>query len=295
MSAEADLAPEFERLTILQPIPDGRHGTAAAPGPTGTALSLIFPCYNEAERLPQTLAAYLAELPWQPGAVEVLVVDDGSTDQTFAVAQAIAAQDDRVRVIRNQPNHGKGFGVRTGVLAANGELIVFTDADGSYGPGQVARVTAALADAPVAIGSRPAGWATGPPARRLASRLFNRAIRALLGLPFGDTQCGLKGFRRHAALELFGRARLDGFAFDAEILFLTRRLGLAVAEVPVRAEVRDGSKVQLAVDALAMLGDVLRVRRWAVSGGYDRTVSQAAGTSTAEALGPELGRAAQPG
>jgi glycosyltransferase involved in cell wall biosynthesis len=292
MSTAADVAPEFERLTVLQPTTDRR--STAAPAPTGTALSLVFPCYNEAERLPQTLAAYLAELPRQPGAVEVLVVDDGSTDQTFAVAQAIAAQDDRVRIIRSQPNHGKGFGVRTGVLEANGALIVFTDADGSYGPGEVARVTAALADAPVAIGSRPAGWATGPPARRLASRLFNRAIQALLGLPFGDTQCGLKGFRRYAARELFGRARVDGFAFDVEVLFLARRLGLAVSEVPVRAEVRDGSKVQLAVDALGMLGDVLRVRRWAVSGGYDRVVSQAADTCTAATLGPEFGRAAQP-
>jgi dolichyl-phosphate beta-glucosyltransferase len=292
MSAAADVAPEFERLTLLQPTSD--HRSTAAPAPTGTALSLVFPCYNEAERLPQTLAAYLAALPRQPGAVEFLVVDDGSTDQTFAVAQAIAAQDDRVRVIRSQPNHGKGFGVRTGVLQAKGELIVFTDADGSYGPGEVARVTVALADAPVAIGARPAGWATGPPVRRLASRLFNRAIQALLGLPFGDTQCGLKGFRRHAARELFGRARLDGFAFDVELLFLARRLGLVVTEVPVRAEVRDGSKVQLVVDALGMLGDALRVRHWAVSGSYDRVISMVPDPSPASGLGAELGRAAQP-
>jgi len=293
MSAAAEVAPGLERLTVPQPIPDG-HGTAA-PRPTSTALSLIFPCYNEAERLPQTLAAYLARLSREPGAVEILIVDDGSTDETFAVARAVAARDHRVRVIRSQPNHGKGFGVRTGVLEANGELIVFTDADGSYGPGEVARVTAALADAPVAIGSRPVGWATGPAARRLASRLFNRAIRVLLGLPFGDTQCGLKGFRRQAALEVFGRARLDGFAFDAEVLFLARRLGLAVSEVPVRAEERDGSKVQLVVDALGMVRDVLRVRRWAVSGGYDRAVHQAADTCTAVTLGAELGRTAEPG
>jgi dolichyl-phosphate beta-glucosyltransferase len=292
MSAAAHVAPEFERLTVLQPTTD--HRSTAAPARTGTWLSLVFPCYNEAERLPQTLAAYLAELPRQPGAVEVLVVDDGSTDQTFAVAQAIAAQDDRVRVIRSQPNHGKGFGVRTGVLQANGELIMFTDADGSYGPGEVARVTAALAVAPVAIGSRPAGWAAGPLARRLASRLFNRAIRALLGLPFGDTQCGVKGFRRHAAGELFGRARLDGFAFDVEVLFLARRLGLRIIEVPVRAEVRDGSKVQLVVDALGMLRDVLRVRRWALSGSYDRVISMVPDPSPASGLGAELGRAAQP-
>ena len=129
----------------------------------------------------------------------------------------------------------------------------------------------------------------------MASRLFNRAIRALLGLPFGDTQCGLKGFRRPAALEVFGRSRLDGFAFDAEVLFLARRLGLTVSEVPVRAEERDGSKVQLVVDALDMLRDVLRVRRWAASGGYDRAVHQAADTCTAVSLGAERGRAVEPG
>jgi glycosyltransferase involved in cell wall biosynthesis len=295
VSAAADVNPGMKRLTVLQPTTDD-HGTTAAPMPTGAALTLVFPCYNEAERLPRTLAVYLAELSRQPGEVEVLVVDDGSTDQTSAVADAIAARDDRVRVIRSQRNHGKGFGVRTGVLEAQGKLIVFTDADGSYGPHDVARVAAALTDAAVAIGSRPAGWATGPLARRLASRLFNHAIRALLGLPFGDTQCGLKGFRRQAALEVFGRARLDGFAFDAEVLFLARRLGLQVDEVPVRAEERDGSKVQLVVDALCMLRDVLRVRRWAVSGGYDRAVCQIADTSMAtSALGAELGRAAQAG
>jgi dolichyl-phosphate beta-glucosyltransferase len=287
VSAAADVAPGLGQGTVPQPTTDGTC-TASAAKSTRTALTLIFPSYNEAERLPQTLAAYLAELPRRPGEVEVLVVDDGSTDQTFAVAEAIAARDDRVRVIRSQPNHGKGHGVRTGMLEATGELLVFTDADGSYGPGEVARVTAALADAPVAIGSRPAGWATGRPARRLASRLFNRAIQALLGLPFRDTQCGLKGFRRHAALELFGRARLDGFAFDAEILFLARRLGLAVTEVPVRAEVRDGSKVQLVVDALDMLGDVLRVRRWAVSGGYDRGISMVLDPSPPPGLVPRL-------
>jgi Glycosyl transferase family 2 len=202
VSAAAEVAPGLERWTVPQPTTDGQ-GTAVAM-PTGTALTLVFPCYNEAERLPQTLAAYLGELPRQPGAVEVLVVDDGSTDQTFAVAQAIAAQDDRVRIIRSQPNHGKGFGVRTGMLHARGELLVFTDADGSYGPGEVARVTAALAHAPVAIGSRPAGWAAGPPARRLASRLFNRAIQALLRLPYRDTQCGLRAFAATRRLSCSG-------------------------------------------------------------------------------------------
>jgi dolichyl-phosphate beta-glucosyltransferase len=232
------------------------------------ALSLIVPCYNEAGRLPRTLASQLAALSQRPGEVELLVVDDGSTDQTLAVAHAAAARDARVRVIASQPNRGKGFAVRTGVLAAEGQLVAFTDADGSYGPGEVQRVVAALADAPVAIGSRELGAASGSLARRLASRQFNHVIQALLGLPFRDTQSGLKGFQRPAALEIFGRARLDGFAFDAEVLFLARRLGLRISEVPVRAEQRDGSKVQLAVDAVRMLRDVATVSSWAAAGIY---------------------------
>ena len=237
-----------------------------------TALTIILPCFNEAMRLPTALATYLGWFPASPDEVEVLVVDDGSTDGTLAVADAAASGDARVRVLRTQPNHGKGFAVRTGMLAAQGDRIVFTDADGSYTPAEVERVALALGGADVAIGARgdlDAG--TGPVLRRLASRVFNRAMRLVLGLPYRDTQCGLKGLRREAARELFTRARIDGFAFDAEALFLAGRLGLEVAEVPVRAEERDGSKVRLAVDALRMLRDMWGVRRAARAGAYDVT------------------------
>jgi dolichyl-phosphate beta-glucosyltransferase len=226
-----------------------------------TALSVIFPCYNEAERLPATLEAYLAHLSRAPGEVEVLVVDDGSTDATVAVADAAAGEDPRVRVIRTGPNRGKGFAVRVGMLAAAGDRVVFTDADGAYEPGEVDRVARALAQAPVAIGTRDPSAASGTLTRRLASRVFNRAMRVLLGLPFRDTQCGLKGFRRDAARAVFSQARLDGFAFDAEALVLARRLGLAVAEVPVRAQQRAGSKVRLIVDAQRMLAQAWAIRR----------------------------------
>jgi len=238
-------------------------------------LSVVLPCYNEAGRLPATLATYLAHFPAGADEVEVLVVDDGSTDDTLAVAGAAASGDARVRVLHTQPNHSKGFAVRTGMLAARGGLVVFTDADGSYTPAEVERVARALAGAQVAIGARgdlvgPAG----PVLRRLASLVFNRAMRMVLGLPYRDTQCGLKGFRREAARELFTRARVDGFAFDAEALFLAGRLGLRVAEVPVRAEERAGSKVRLAVDALTMLRDMGGVRRAARAGAYDRAPRQ---------------------
>jgi dolichyl-phosphate beta-glucosyltransferase len=241
-------------------------GPSSPPG-VRTALTVVLPCYNEAERLPATLEAYLAHLSRIPGEVEVLVVDDGSTDATSAVAEAVATVDTRVRVLTNRPNRGKGFAVRAGMLAGRGDLIVFTDADGSYGPRELDRIVLALAESPVAIGARMEA-ATGPLTRRAASRVFNLAIRGLLGLPFCDTQSGLKGFRRAAAREIFSRTRLDGFAFDVEALFLARRLGLEIAEVSVQAKECQGSKVRVAVDAQRMLGEVWAVRQLAVSGTY---------------------------
>jgi glycosyltransferase involved in cell wall biosynthesis len=243
-------------------------------------LSIVLPCLNEADRLPGTLAAYLAHFPPSRSEVELIVVDDGSTDGTSAIADQIAAADPRVRVVRTPHNHGKGYAVRVGMHAAQGELVVFTDADGSYGPEQLERVVAALAEAPVAIGARldPESAGGSPVLRRLASPVFNRAMRLLLGLPYADTQCGLKGFRRDAAEALFSRARVDGFAFDAEALLVAARLGLEVVEVPVVAEDRQGSKVRLGGDALRMVADVWRVRRAASRGVYDETpVRESAG------------------
>ena len=235
-------------------------------------LSIVLPCLDEAERLPGTLAAYLAHFPPSRAEVELVVVDDGSTDGTTAVADQAAAADPRVRVVRTTHNHGKGYAVRVGIQAAQGELVAFTDADGSYGPEQLERVVAALERAPVAIGARLDGQAgAGSRLRRLASLVFNRVMRLLLGLPYADTQCGLKGFRRDAAEAVFRRARVDGFAFDAEALLVARRLGIEVVEVPVRAEERPGSKVRLRGDALAMVADVWRVRRAAARGDYDET------------------------
>jgi glycosyltransferase involved in cell wall biosynthesis len=225
-------------------------GWPPAPGGSPT-LSIVLPCLDEAERLPGTLAAYLAHFPPSLAEVELVVVDDGSSDGTTAIADQIAAADPRVRVVRTTRNH---------------------DADGSYGPEQLELVVAALARAPVAIGARLGSDADpGSPLRRLASRVFNRVMRLLLGLPFSDTQCGLKGFRRDAAEAVFGRARVDGFAFDAEALLVARHLAIEVVEVPVRAEERQGSKVRLGGDALAMLSDVWKVRRAAARGAYDET------------------------
>jgi dolichyl-phosphate beta-glucosyltransferase len=251
--------PPSHPMARLRPTDETADAFRASVG-AAPALTVILPCYNEAERLPGTLQALLAHLSAAPGEVEVLVVDDGSTDATVTVAEAAAAADGRVRVLSYRPNRGKGFAVRTGVLAARGELVVFTDADGSYRPSDLDRIVAALAQAPVAIGTR-AGSASGPVARRAASRVFNLAIRGALGLPFGDTQSGLKGFQRAAAQEIFRRALVDGFAFDVEVLWLARQLRLEVTEVGVQALERQGSKVQMVADALEMLSEVWTVRR----------------------------------
>jgi dolichyl-phosphate beta-glucosyltransferase len=154
-------------------------------------LSIVLPCHDEAVRLPPTLARYLAGFPPDPAAVEFIVVDIGSSDGTAAVAERFAARDPRVRVLRT-PSRGKGFGVRAGMLAARGRLVAFTDGDGSYGPEQLRQVMEALQEAPVAIGVRSAGTASGL-RRSLASSAFNAAVRLAVGLPIRDTQCGPKG------------------------------------------------------------------------------------------------------
>jgi dolichyl-phosphate beta-glucosyltransferase len=259
------------------------------------ALTVVLPCYNEAERLPETLQGLLGHLSATPGEVEVLVVDDGSTDATAGVAATVVAVDRRVRMLSYRPNRGKGFAVRTGMLAAQGKLVVFTDADGSYRPSDLDRILAALAQTPVAIGTR-AGGTSGPVARRVASRVFNLAIRGALGLPFGDTQSGLKGFRRPAAQQIFSRARVDGFAFDVEVLWLARQRRLEVAEVQVQAVERPGSKVQVVADALEMLGEVWMVRQAAThrglgEGGPAPTRSAQVPASAAD---PQLGTVAAP-
>ena len=255
--------------------------TGAVSSPqAGPSLTVVLPCYNEAERLPGTLRSLLAHLSGVPGQVEMLVVDDGSTDATVAAVDAIAAADARVRLLCLSPNRGKGAAVRAGMLAAEGELIVFTDADGSYGPSELDRIIRALAEAPVAIGARVT--TSGPLTRRVASRVFSLAIRVLVGLPFPDTQSGLKGFRRAAAREIFSRARLDGFAFDVEALVLAGRLGFDVVEVGVQAIERRGSKVRVLADARQMLGDVWAVRRAVANGTYGGVQQHPAGEPQTE-------------
>jgi dolichyl-phosphate beta-glucosyltransferase len=205
---------------------------------TAPALSLVIPAYNEEKRLPVSLARIAEWLGSRAPALtaEVLVVDDGSSDRTAAVAEKTAAGLGLAfRVIRLPANRGKGAAVRAGALEAAGDHVLVTDADLSTPIEEVDKLLAA--GAPVAIGSRGVD-ATLVKQRqslfRVASgRLFNLLVRVLVVSGIRDTQCGFKLFRRDAAREVFSRASVDRFAFDVEALLLARRLGYAIAEVPV--------------------------------------------------------------
>jgi dolichyl-phosphate beta-glucosyltransferase len=229
-------------------------------------LSIVIPAYNEERRLPSTLDAVLAWLDHEARAdVEVIVVDDGSRDNTAAIAEARACQDSRLRVLRNPVNHGKGYAVRHGMLAARGDWILFSDADLSAPIGELPKLILAAEKngADIAIGSRGIDRSLigvhQSLGRELSGIFFNRVMRLMTGLPFLDTQCGFKLYRRAAAQRVFPLQRLDGFSFDVEDLFIAKAIGLKTVEVPVKWNNVEGTKVSLAQGVQSFL-DLLRIR-----------------------------------
>ena len=238
------------------------------------SLSIIIPAYNEENRLPSTLreiTGYLAMSEWHPA--EILVVDDGSTDGTVQVAQQYANQGFAVRVLRNPGNRGKGFAVRHGMQEGTGEFLLFSDADLSTPIAEIEKLWAAVRDsgAEVAIGSRALDRSLigvrQPLFRERAGQVFNWVMQRVLGLPLADTQCGFKLFRHDAARAIFSRQQLDRFGFDAEALFLAKKLGFKIEEVPVRWNDVAGSKVSMSSGARGFL-DLVRVRLNDVRGIY---------------------------
>ena len=230
-------------------------------------LSVVIPAFHEEGRLGPTVRAVQRFLDGLRYAGEILVVDDGSADGTLREARALAPECPSLRILTFPINHGKGFAVREGVRAATEDVVLFTDADLSTPIEDVERLWPSL-DAGFAVviasrhlpGSRDLvrqSWK-----RRAMGRIFN-VLLSLLGVRgIRDTQCGFKLFRRDAARLLFDPLRTIGFAFDVEILLRARRLGLRVAEVPVRWTEGPGSHVRPVWDAAQMLRDVLRMRRW---------------------------------
>jgi len=224
------------------------------------------PAYREEDRIGDTVSRVLAALEGLDA--EVVVVDDGSPDGTAAAAEAAGA-----RVVRLDPNRGKGAAVRAGVLAATGRTIAFTDADLAYDPGHLRTLLERVEEGwDVVVGNRwhaDSSAEVQPLLRRLSSRLFNLLTATVLLGQWRDTQCGLKAFRSDAARRLFGRTRLDGFAFDVEVLHLVERARLSLTEVPVTVSNDERSTVRVGTDAVTMVRDLWRVRRWSAEGRYD--------------------------
>lgn len=246
-------------------------------------LSVVIPAYNEARRLPSTLQSVLDHLDDQDYDANVIVVDDGSTDGTADVARRYDLQHRRVDVIEN-PHHGKGATVRRGMLAADGEIILFTDADLSAPIEEIDSLLPWFDQGyDVVIGSREGAGArryAEPFYRHLMGRVFNFLVRLLTVEGIQDTQCGFKAFRRDVARDLFSRMRLYSdsgdsvrgamvTAFDVEVLFLAQRLGYRIREVPVEWHYSNETKVNPFKDSWRNLRDVLRVRWNAVRGVYD--------------------------
>jgi glycosyltransferase involved in cell wall biosynthesis len=234
-------------------------------------LSIVIPAYNEERRLPATLDRILEYAQRSPVPVmEILVVDDGSRDGTAALVEA---RTGILRLIRNPGNRGKGYAVRNGMLAAQGDWILSTDADLSAPIGELEKLieSARREDAVVAIGSRALDRRLvkvhQPMVRELSGRAFNMVMRGVTGLPFRDTQCGFKLFRRDAAREIFSRQVEDGFSFDVEDLLIARVLGLRSIEVPVEWSNVEGTKVSL-TQGMKSFADLVRIRSRAVRGGY---------------------------
>jgi dolichyl-phosphate beta-glucosyltransferase len=232
-------------------------------------LSVVIPAYNEALRLPSTLARVRDYLAGRGEEYEIVVVDDGSTDATAEVARAAG---DLVRVLRHEPNRGKGFAARRGMLAAAGERRLMTDADLSTPIEELEGLEAALDRGyDVAIGSRAVAGARievrQPAYREAMGRLFNVLVQALLLPGVSDTQCGFKLFTAAAAAAAFAPCRLDGFSFDVEALFAARRRGLRIAEVPVLWRNDAATRVSLGGGGTAFV-DLLRIRFRALRGAY---------------------------
>lgn len=229
-------------------------------------LSVIIPAYNEARRLGPGLGGILAFLGRNYPDFELIVVDDGSQDGTAGVVSAALAGEPRARLISYQPNRGKGYAVRAGVLASRGDQVLFMDADLSTPLSEIPRLLAHLADADIVIGSRglpEADIRVRPPFyRRAASWLFDQIKYALVGLRrFRDTQCGFKAFRGAVARPLFALGQVDRFMFDVEILYLAEQAGLRIREMPVAWADMPGSKVRFWEGVINMFRDLWRIRR----------------------------------
>ncbi|MFZ0806322.1 MAG: dolichyl-phosphate beta-glucosyltransferase [Candidatus Sulfotelmatobacter sp.] len=236
--------------------------------------SIVIPAYNESARLGASLEKVLAYVHQQGWDAEVIVVNDGSRDNTAQIVRALAAQDSTLRLIENPGNRGKGYSVRNGMLHAQGRIVLFSDADLSSPIEEAPKLLQALeAGADIAIGSR---WLRAetqtqrqPLHRQLFGRIFNLLLRATLGLQFADTQCGFKAFKRPAVEAIFPLQKIERWGFDPEILFLAQKFGYKIKEVPVLWGHSGGTRINPIVDGSRMFQEMLHIRWNDITGKYD--------------------------
>jgi glycosyltransferase involved in cell wall biosynthesis len=247
-------------------------------------LSIVIPAYNESARIEAALERVLgcvAERGWD---AEVLVVDDGSKDDTAAIVERWMVKHPRLHLVKNAGNRGKGYSVRNGLLQAAGDVVMFTDADLSAPMEEAERLLAAIAEgADVAIGSR---WMDRtrqtihqPLYRQFFGRCFNWVTRRVMGLPFKDTQCGFKAFRRDVAQIIFRLQTIERWGFDPEILFIARKLKYVIREVPVTWGHDERSRMSYLKDGMKMLEDMAVIRGNSVRGRYDEAIAAMKDTS----------------
>jgi dolichyl-phosphate beta-glucosyltransferase len=235
--------------------------------------SIVIPAYNESQRLGATLEKVLAYVRQQRWDAEIIVVNDGSRDNTAEIVRAFANNHSTVRLVENPGNRGKGYSVRNGILNSHGDIVVFSDADLSSPIEEMPKLLEALATgADIAIGSR---WLRAELQtqrqslhRQLFGRVFNLLLRIILGLQFKDTQCGFKAFTRRAAQTILPQQRIERWGFDPEILFLARKFGFRVVEVPVRWGHSGGTRINPLVDGARMFQEMFRIRWYDLTGKY---------------------------
>jgi dolichyl-phosphate beta-glucosyltransferase len=235
--------------------------------------SMVLPAYNEAARIGASLdkiAEYAQQHAWT---IEVIVVNDGSTDRTADIVRDYGMRYSWLRLIENPGNRGKGFSVRNGMLHARGDILLFSDADLSSPIQEADKLVAALqSGADVAIGSR---WVhkelqviRQPLLRRIMGRLFNLALRMVLRLNFKDTQCGFKAFRRSAAELVFTQQQVETWGFDPVLLYLAKKAGLRIVEVPVYWAHSEGTRLHPLHDGIRMFAQLFQIRWNAITGKY---------------------------
>jgi len=257
------------------------------------ALSIVIPAYNECARIEGTLKRVMGCVQRQGWDAEVLVVDDGSTDETVTVVQRWMERHERLHLVKNPGNRGKGYSVRNGLLQAAGDIVMFTDADLSAPMEEAERLFAAIeSGADVAIGSR---WLDKqkqtvhqPLYRRFFGRCFNRVTRLVMGLPFKDTQCGFKAFKREAAQTIFRLQTIERWGFDPEILFIAQKLRCSIVEVPVTWGHDERSRMSYLKDGMKMLEEMAEIRMNSLRGRYDQAI--AAMKDTSKMVTPQVER-----